>query len=156
MGVGVERSRRTDPVALERKVKGILGAWAAGDPYVIAKAEPNSPEEAKQRPMPPPGWLVNPARHLLGFKASLTGDEKDYVLDYKKRNPRFPHETTSDQFFTEEQFEAYRALGFHVVEHFFDQGGDFGFLAAREGAFSGRREAREAIDLALPALRRPR
>ena len=93
---------------------------------------------------------------LLYFKASLTGDEKDYILDYKKRNPRFPHETTGDQFFTEEQFEAYRALGFHMVEHFFDQDDDFGFLAEGEGAFSGRREAREAIDLALPALRRPR
>ena len=43
---------------------------------------------------------------LLYFKASVTGDEKDYILDYKKRNPSFPHETTTDQFFTEEQFEA--------------------------------------------------
>jgi hypothetical protein len=93
---------------------------------------------------------------LLYFKASLTGDEKDYILDYKKRNPRFPHETTGDQFFTEEQFEAYRALGFHMVEHFFDQDDDFGFLAEGEGAFGGRREAREALDLALPALRRLR
>jgi len=53
---------------------------------------------------------------LLYFKSSLTGDETDYVLDYGKRNPSFPHETTGDQFFSEEQFEAYRALGFHVVD----------------------------------------
>jgi hypothetical protein len=52
---------------------------------------------------------------LFYIKSSLTGDESDYVLDYKKRNPDFPHETTGDQFFGEEQLEAYRALGFHIV-----------------------------------------
>ena len=52
---------------------------------------------------------------LLYIKSSLTGDEDDYVLDYKRRHPDFPHETTSDQFFGEEQLEAYRALGFHTA-----------------------------------------
>ncbi len=52
---------------------------------------------------------------LLYIKSSLTGDENDYVTDYARRNPSFPHETTADQFFSEEQFEAYRALGFHAV-----------------------------------------
>ena len=53
---------------------------------------------------------------LLYVKASLTGDESDYVLDYKRRHGAFPHETTGDQFFGEEQLEAYRALGFHIVQ----------------------------------------
>ena len=52
---------------------------------------------------------------LIYLKSSLSGDEPDYVLDYKRRNATFPHETTADQFFTEEQFEAYRALGFHAA-----------------------------------------
>lgn len=56
---------------------------------------------------------------LLYVKASVTGDEKDYILDYRRRYPAFPHETTGDQFFTEEQFEMYRALGFHMVDRFF-------------------------------------
>jgi hypothetical protein len=56
---------------------------------------------------------------MLYFKSSLSGDEKDYILDYKRRNPRFPHETTGDQFFSEEQFEMYRALGFHMIDGFF-------------------------------------
>lgn len=56
---------------------------------------------------------------LIYIKSSLTGDEKDYVLDYARRNPMFPHEPTSDQFFSEEQFEMYRALGFHMVSRFF-------------------------------------
>ena len=52
---------------------------------------------------------------LLYIKSSFTGDENDYVVDYKRRNPAFPHETTLDQLFSEEQFEAYRALGLHAV-----------------------------------------
>jgi hypothetical protein len=56
---------------------------------------------------------------LLYIKSSFTGDENDYVVDYKRRNPEFPHETTLDQLFTEEQFEAYRALGFHAVDSAF-------------------------------------
>lgn len=52
---------------------------------------------------------------LLYIKAVVTGDEPDYVLDYERRYPAFPHEATNDQFFSEEQMEAYRALGFHAV-----------------------------------------
>lgn len=53
--------------------------------------------------------------YLLYVKASMTGDERGYVLDYERRHPSFPHESTGDQFFSEEQFEAYRALGFHAM-----------------------------------------
>jgi hypothetical protein len=56
---------------------------------------------------------------LLYIKSSFTGDENDYVVDYKRRNPAFPHETTLDQLFSEEQFEVYRALGFHAVNSAF-------------------------------------
>ena len=52
---------------------------------------------------------------LVYVKASLTGDENDYIRYYKSCNPSFPHETTGDQFFSEEQFEAYRSLGFHCL-----------------------------------------
>jgi hypothetical protein len=53
--------------------------------------------------------------YLVYLKSSLTGDENDYVRDYARRYDRFPHETTGDQFFSEEQFEVYRALGFHIA-----------------------------------------
>ena len=46
----------------------------------------------------------------LASELKLSGDESDYILDYKRRNRDFPHETTSDQFFDEEQLEVYRAL----------------------------------------------
>ena len=64
---------------------------------------------------------------LIYIKASLSGDESDYVIAYKKANPRFPHETTLDQLFSEEQFEAYRALGEHIARRFVD--GRDGFAA---------------------------
>jgi hypothetical protein len=73
---------------------------------------------------------------ILYFKSSLSGDEKDYILDYKKRYPSFPHELTEDQFFTEEQFEVYRALGFHMVSGFFDSSDWFSFLSTGPGAFA--------------------
>jgi hypothetical protein len=57
---------------------------------------------------------------LIYIKASLSGDESDYVVAYKKANPQFPHETTLDQLFSEEQFEAYRALGEHIARRFVD------------------------------------
>ncbi|NKM06060.1 hypothetical protein GFM29_19950 [Rhizobium leguminosarum bv. viciae] len=56
---------------------------------------------------------------LFYIKSSITGDENDYIIDYKARNPTYPHETTLDQFFSEEQFEVYRALGFHATRGFF-------------------------------------
>ena len=56
---------------------------------------------------------------LLYIKSSITGDENDYIVDYKRRFPTYPHETTADQLFSEEQFEAYRALGFHAVNEVF-------------------------------------
>ena len=52
---------------------------------------------------------------LIYIKASLSGDENDYVMAYKAAHPSFPHESTMDQLFSEEQFEAYRALGEHIT-----------------------------------------
>jgi hypothetical protein len=65
---------------------------------------------------------------LVYIKSSLTGDENDYVFHYKKRYPRFPHETTLDQMFSEEQFEAYRALGHHIAYGLFDRRDNFAYL----------------------------
>ncbi|TXS90762.1 hypothetical protein FV139_17440 [Parahaliea maris] len=53
---------------------------------------------------------------LLYIKLSYTGDEPATVRAYRELQPAFPHESTADQFFNEAQFEAYRALGEHIVE----------------------------------------
>jgi len=65
---------------------------------------------------------------LIYIKSSLTGDENDYIFHYKRRYSQFPHETTLDQMFSEEQFEAYRALGFHAVYKLFDRNDRFAHL----------------------------
>jgi hypothetical protein len=57
---------------------------------------------------------------LIYIKASLSGDENDYVTAYKATHLAFPHETTADQLFSEEQFEVYRALGEHIARRFLD------------------------------------
>ena len=71
---------------------------------------------------------------LIYIKSSLTGDENDYVFHYKKRYSAFPHETTLDQLFSEEQFEAYRALGFHATHGFFDRRDQFAHRDPKENA----------------------
>jgi hypothetical protein len=92
---------------------------------------------------------------MLYFKSSLTGDEKDYVLDYKKRYPSFPHETTGDQFFSEEQFEAYRALGYHMVDGVFSGNDGFGFPSTGPDSFADRTEAIAEIRSMLGAATFP-
>jgi hypothetical protein len=37
------------------------------------------------------------------------------VVNYASVNQAFPHESTSDQWFSESQFESYRILGFHTI-----------------------------------------
>lgn len=62
---------------------------------------------------PPPLGL------LLYLKLSVTGNESELIRRYRANNPDFPHQTTLDQFFDQEQFEAYRQLGVHVAETLF-------------------------------------
>ena len=54
--------------------------------------------------------------YLLYVKASMSGDEPQDVQQYRRHNPRFPHQSTVDQFFDEAQFESYRSLGLHIMD----------------------------------------
>ena len=56
---------------------------------------------------------------MLYLKLSLTGDEAELLKRYRMIHPDFPHQSTLDQFYDEEQFEAYRQLGVHVAEGMF-------------------------------------
>jgi hypothetical protein len=56
---------------------------------------------------------------LLYIKLSVTGNESELIRRYRINNPDFPHQTTLDQFFDQEQFEAYRQLGVHAAEGLF-------------------------------------
>ncbi|WP_137174119.1 patatin-like phospholipase family protein [Massilia sp. HP4] len=48
---------------------------------------------------------------LLYIKPNIVGDENADIANYSKRYPGFPHQSTADQFFDEDQFESYRMLG---------------------------------------------
>lgn len=68
-------------------------------------------------------WEIKyPGEHkgyLLYIKSSMTGDESEFIRDYQRRHPEFPQQSTAEQLFTEDQFEAYRALGEHVGNDLF-------------------------------------
>jgi hypothetical protein len=53
---------------------------------------------------------------LLYIKATLSGDEPVDVRNFAARDGAFPHDSTSEQFFAEDRFESYRALGYHSIE----------------------------------------
>jgi hypothetical protein len=53
---------------------------------------------------------------LIYLKPAFYGSEPRDVYNYAKTSPDFPHESTGDQFFSESQFESYRALGSHIIE----------------------------------------
>ncbi len=57
---------------------------------------------------------------LLYIKLSVTGNESELIKRFRINNPDFPHQTTLDQFFDQEQFEAYRQLGVHAAEGLFN------------------------------------
>jgi hypothetical protein len=58
---------------------------------------------------------------ILYLKLSVTGNEPELIRRYRTLHPDYPHQTTLDQFFDEEQFEAYRRLGVHVGEGLFSR-----------------------------------
>jgi hypothetical protein len=56
----------------------------------------------------PPGTLIY-------IKSTMVRDLPAALYSYKAVNPVFPSESLADQFFSEQQFEAYRALGFALT-----------------------------------------
>jgi hypothetical protein len=77
--------------------------------------------------------------YLVYLKNSMTGDEPEPVLNYKSDNPAFPHESTTDQFFDDAQFESYRTLGVHIAEHTFAQWASSPEFLAWRDTFHARR-----------------
>jgi Patatin-like phospholipase len=53
---------------------------------------------------------------ILYIKPTIIGDEPADVFNYWKRHGQFPHQSTANQWFSESQFESYRALGLHSFE----------------------------------------
>ena len=80
---------------------------------------------------------------LVFLRSSLTGDEPADLRNYAVNNPSFPHDSTADQFFTQDQFESYRALGYHIGREVFAEAvREMAAQAARGGTRDPRRETR--------------
>jgi hypothetical protein len=59
---------------------------------------------------------------LIYIKPTLDGGEPVDVVNYSKKHVSFPHESTADQWFNEQQFESYRPLGSHMIETLWGDG----------------------------------
>lgn len=66
----------------------------------------------------------SPDGTLIYLKASMDGREDTSVLQYKSAHPTFPHETTANQFYGEDQFESYRTLGRDIAMKTFEPAAD--------------------------------
>lgn len=53
---------------------------------------------------------ANPG-HFVYIKPVITGKESADIFNYSRMSESFPHESTTDQWFSEAQFESYRELG---------------------------------------------
>jgi hypothetical protein len=49
----------------------------------------------------------------------MTGDEPADIRAYRAQHDCFPHQSTSEQFFGESQFESYHRLGLHIGKEVF-------------------------------------
>lgn len=59
---------------------------------------------------------LNETGLLILIKPTLVTGLAQDIYSYKLNNPKFPQQPTSDQFFDEPQFEAYRELGRQITE----------------------------------------
>jgi hypothetical protein len=76
----------------------------------VARAGIEYPEPFSTGPGDPP----SAGGILVVAKALLTPDVPYELLAYALKETAFPRQGTADQFFDHEQFDAYRALGFHI------------------------------------------
>jgi hypothetical protein len=76
------------------------------------KPDPNKPHDPVAQAEDGYILYIKPAYH--GTEASAG------VRSYAMANPDFPHESTTDQWFTESQFESYRSLGLDIVKDILD------------------------------------
>lgn len=67
-----------------------------------------------------PGARSEKVGLLVILKSTMIAGLPADLVAYRSAHPRFPHETTADQFFDEAQFEAYRELGYRLGRHALD------------------------------------
>jgi hypothetical protein len=78
--------------------------------------------------------------YLVYCKSSLTGTEPQHIHSYRLKNSTFPHQTTADQWYDEEQFEVYRELGYTVGRESIRPAGKIDNTTSMEEAFNELRQ----------------
>ena len=91
-----------DPTHLRANDKGIsaLGVWAGTVTYPVEAGHENEPHV---------GWIVF-------AKLEVPRNAPFDVVDLARTLPKFPNNPTTDQLYTDQKFEAYRALGHYLGE----------------------------------------
>ncbi|MDB5754841.1 MAG: hypothetical protein JWR56_1269 [Massilia sp.] len=96
---------------------------------------------------------------LLYVKPALLGTEYADVLNYRKANKDFPHQSTADQWFDETQFESYRSLGYRIGMKVFDlptgPGLSIPVLAEALQSKWGKKEQEGGTPVAVPVTPAP-
>jgi hypothetical protein len=95
--LGIEIEIDLDPLRPDPATRKSAQAWALGKIHYEAVD-----------PTARPGVL-------LYLKATLTGSLPSDVASFAHAYPTFPHDSTANQWFTEQQFESYRLLGQSVA-----------------------------------------
>ena len=115
----VPESKQPQPTGKEVK----RGFWKSDEPvrsdfaeayHVIAKITYPDDDLSRAAGMGPSE--EERCGYLIYIKPTLIGDEPAVVKNYTSSNKHFPHDSTLDQFYEEDQFWAYRALGDHMGE----------------------------------------
>jgi hypothetical protein len=92
------------PITLEiGGIQSKVAGAAAGSSYVTGRIHYHQADGGDQQGV------------LLYLKPVLTGGENADVFNYSKLHPEFPHESTADQWFDENQFDSYRSLGRYIA-----------------------------------------
>ena len=100
-----------------RKISIDLKTKVAFGPIALRSRKESQREYAVLRAGGDPvhGAESEPPSYLLYIKPNFRGDEPPEVRSYALEHQDFPHEPTTNQWFGEAQFEAYRALGEHIL-----------------------------------------
>ncbi|MEK6260601.1 MAG: patatin-like phospholipase family protein [Planctomycetota bacterium] len=94
----------------------VVGRIHYGDVHRPKQKPPNQQNDLREQDPRDPNYSREQNHGIIiWIKNSLTGDEPGDLVNHAAMHPRFPYDLTLDQFFSEPQFESYRALGIHSV-----------------------------------------
>lgn len=83
---------------------------------------------------------------LIYIKPSLIGEEPRDVVNYWQGSNGFPQEVITDQWFSEAQFESYRALGSHIIDAICDPEGRHADSKINFASFARKAQKHNQLD----------